>query len=193
LDHDHRLSCGYIVAPGEVLGIDGSKVLPEFALGSHRPGEDAGSTPLKTIYWFEDVLICLATSLDQEDVFEATIARTAKFGIKHGRNDFQAVILSLLDFILVEVHVENETIVVKHTNLIVLSPIWPEDHLSMDPREQLPRKGGDRILHSIGLEILRSGVAYQSLENLCKCFSGFITLVRSFQYCGESPPHAPFS
>ncbi len=83
LDHDHPGNSRYIVAPDEDLGIDGSRVLPEFAIGSHRPGEEPA--PLKTIYWFEDVLICLATSLDKEEIFEATIARMVEFGIKGAR------------------------------------------------------------------------------------------------------------
>lgn len=91
--------------------------------------------------------------------FEATIASTVQFGVKHSRNDFQAVILSLLDFLLVDVHVEKGTTVVKYTDLIELFPISPEDLLSTDPEERPLAKGGDRYLHSIGLAILRSGVA----------------------------------
>jgi hypothetical protein len=56
------------------LGIQGSSVLPEFAIGSHRLEVEPGSAPLESIYWFEDVLICLATHLDQKEISEAPIA-----------------------------------------------------------------------------------------------------------------------
>jgi hypothetical protein len=178
-DHDHRPSRGYIDAPNEDLGIKGYRVLPGFAIGSHQPGEEPGSAPLETMYWFEDVLICLATSLDEPDVFDATIARTVRYGTKNGRKDFQVVILSLVDLILVEVHEEDMRTVVKHTDLIVLFPIWPKDHLSTVPIERPPFKGGKRLF-SKGRAIARSGVAFRSLEKVYEYFGGFSSLLLFF-------------
>jgi hypothetical protein len=179
-DHEHPMGVGYIRAPRE-LGLVGSKVLPEFATGTHRPGEDAGSAPLETMYWFEDVLVCLATFIHQKDVHDATIAKLARFGIQNGRKNFQGVILSLLDCILLEVQVVNETTMIKHTKVIGLSHIWPDNHLSAR-REARPPVGGDDSLRRLrGLKVLKSGVGFTALDSLNQHFFGFIALIRFFE------------
>lgn len=177
----HAMSLGYISVRDPELGLHGSTVLPEFATGTHRPGEVGGSAPLETMYWFEDVVVSLATFIHHVEVHDAIIAKTAKFGIQSGRKNFQAVILSLLDCILFEVQVVNEKTVIKHTQVIELIPLWPDSSLSTGPK---PRPGVNEdgtVPRSCSPYILDSGSGFSALDRLNLLFPGFISLVHFFE------------
>ncbi|KAL1954861.1 hypothetical protein VTO42DRAFT_503 [Malbranchea cinnamomea] len=128
----------------EGKGISGSKSLPIFANGGHLPGEQPGSAPTETIYWFDNVLVCLATNLDDRGSFEAHIARAVSFGLEQDVAAFEGVVLDLLFCVLIDVHVKDGRPIVRHTMPKSLFPINRQDHTSTHPAERPPRKDKDK-------------------------------------------------
>lgn len=146
-DPSHLKKLAYLTVD-EGRGVGGSTILPRFATGAHRPGELPGSAPPGTIYWFEDVLVCLATGLDKRESCQAAIAKAVESGLEQGATDFQAVVVDLLFCVLLDVHMESGEPVVRHSRPISLFPIQPTDHASMDHALR-PAK---RDLHRFGAD-----------------------------------------
>lgn len=168
---------GRVIIPD---GTGGSNVLPKFGHGCHRPDEAPGAAPIETMYWFEGVLISLATSIHESGIREDIITRTVEFGVEQGKENFQAVIMSLFHLILVEVNVRDRRTTIKLTKTMRLSPIRRTDCLSTDPRNRPEAKPGDKFQGSKSLATLASGVAYQSPESFRQCFPGFVSLMNFF-------------
>ena len=79
------VSNGYLIVPGDDAESHKPKLLPLFASGCHNLGEEAGSAPLSSIYWFEHVLVSLVPDIVVQDNAEAAIAKVVEFGLRKAR------------------------------------------------------------------------------------------------------------
>ncbi|OJJ40529.1 hypothetical protein ASPWEDRAFT_123520 [Aspergillus wentii DTO 134E9] len=107
LDRNY-LSEGYFLIPEERLGHNQQKLLPRFLRESHLPGVESGSAPQSTMYWFGNVLVYLASRLDLVDLEEASVATVVDSGLDQGLKHFHAMVFSILDFVLIQVHVDKD-------------------------------------------------------------------------------------
>ena len=119
-------------------GVDGEDFVPLFPVGSHIRGQEPGSAPEGTMYWFEDVLVSLATDLDDRVWLETHVAKVVKYALWFEKRSFEAVITDLMFVVLLDVHVTDSKTVVRHTMPLQLFPINRSDHLSTHPRERPP-------------------------------------------------------
>ncbi|KAI9675200.1 MAG: hypothetical protein M1829_003560 [Trizodia sp. TS-e1964] len=107
---------GYFIDFDDLGGGEGRrKLLPIFARGCHSAGKEAGSAPISSMYWFEDVLVSLVPETTLNDAPEAAIAKTVTFAMNEGRRNFHAVILSLANIILLQVESNADEILISHT------------------------------------------------------------------------------
>lgn len=114
---------GYFLIPDAKLQSQQQKLLPTFLNEVHVPGVGSGSAPKETIYWFGNVLVYLMSRLDLVDVEEAAVAEVVKIGLNKGLNGFNVVVLSILDFVLIQVAVGKDgTVHVKRSPLMILCP-----------------------------------------------------------------------
>ncbi|KAJ4305953.1 hypothetical protein N0V88_000743 [Collariella sp. IMI 366227] len=93
--------------------------LVEFGTHFHRPGEPPGASPLKTMYWFDDVLVSLVLVVDGAAL----------------------VVMSLFKVTLAEVTTplgsdSDNSPVVKVSHSLQLSPLQGKQCLSTHPRER---------------------------------------------------------
>jgi hypothetical protein len=52
------------------------------------------SAPQEIIYWFEQVLVCLASRIEEGVASEEAMAKTVKFGCSEGQREFHGLVLS---------------------------------------------------------------------------------------------------
>lgn len=120
LDRDHRNE-GYYVIPDKKLQPQKQKLLPQFLYENHAPGVERGSAPLGSTFWFNNVLVYLMSRLDLVHVEQASVAKVVKAGLDQGLKSFNALVFSILDFVLVQVDIGKEgTVHVKRSPLMVL-------------------------------------------------------------------------
>ena len=100
----------------------GHQVLPAFAKGCHAPGVEAGSAPSDTVYWFNNVVVCLDDCFGPDDSCEVDIARAVDFGRRAGRDVFDGLIVSLTNVVLLRYDSKEG---VKHTSRIRLAAAQP--------------------------------------------------------------------
>lgn len=196
-DGDWRKYAVINVAKGQ--GMDGSTMIPNFPLGTHLPDVERGSSPGDTMYWFEDVLVCLATGLHEREWLEAHVAKVVKYALWHGKTAFEAVVMDLMYVVLLDVQVKDGETIVRHTMPLQLLPINRQDHLSTHPEERPPKSNaqGDDNKESEnsteddplvdptfppqgGLNLLQSQDLYKSEENLELYLPGVIALMNIF-------------
>lgn len=114
---------GYFLIPDTKLQSQQQKLLPTFLNEVHVPGVESGSAPKETIYWFGNILVYLMSRLDLVDVEEAAVAEVVKIGLNKGLKGFNAMVFSILDFVLIQVAVDKDgTVHVKRLALMILCP-----------------------------------------------------------------------
>lgn len=101
---------GYYLVPDKKLKRHPGrqKLIPHLLSERHLPGIEPGSAPAGTVFWFENVLVYLASRLDLVDVEEAAVAQVVAKGLDQGLKNFQALVFSILDFVLIQVRVEKD-------------------------------------------------------------------------------------
>lgn len=99
---------GYFLVPDERIHDNQQKLLPKFLGESHLPGKQPGSAPMGTTFWLGNTLVHLASRLDLVDVEESSVAKVVDTGLGQGLKSFHALVFSILDFVLMQVRV-NET------------------------------------------------------------------------------------
>ena len=120
LNRNHRDE-GYYVIPDKKLQPQKQKLLPQFLYENHVPGVEPGSAPLESTFWFGNVLVYLKSRLDLVDVEQASVAKVVKVGLDQDLKSFNALVFSILDFVLVQVDIGKEgTVHVKRSPLMVL-------------------------------------------------------------------------
>ena len=73
------------------------------ANGFHLEQHQMGSAPQTSKYWFEGALICLVPRLDQPDVVIKAMADAINYEKDcHGRTTFNAVLISIIHFVLLK-------------------------------------------------------------------------------------------
>lgn len=88
-----------------------------FAFGCHLPDQLPGSSPAGSIYTIGDVVVFLVPdSVFTEDV-GAAIAKSVVHARVTGRVSFSAVLFSIFNAVLVEVHTEEGQIAMRHSNV----------------------------------------------------------------------------
>jgi hypothetical protein len=142
---------------------DGTELLPLFGSGCHNPGEEAGSAPQETMYWFENVLVSLVPDAIIQDDTEAAIAKVVEFGLQNSSRDFYALVFSLLNVVMLHVTVEDGVTTVKRSPTTEIATL-----------EEGAYKIGDK------------------LKVLCGRRAGFISLIHFFNAAAERYV-APFS
>ncbi|KAF7160960.1 hypothetical protein CNMCM5623_006522 [Aspergillus felis] len=80
-----------------------TRMLPRFLHESHLPGIEPGSAPKSTSFWFHNVLVHLNSRLDFNDVEEASVVAVVNDGLSQGYEEFDAMVLSILDVVLIRV------------------------------------------------------------------------------------------
>ncbi|KAL9623470.1 MAG: hypothetical protein Q9204_007946 [Flavoplaca sp. TL-2023a] len=77
-----------------------------------------GSAPQTSKYWFEGALICLVPRLDQPDVATKAMADAVPYAKDcHGRTTFNAVLISIIHFVLLKRFPDGS---VEHTKTLPL-------------------------------------------------------------------------
>jgi len=94
------------------------KLMPLFGSGCHRPDQEPGSAPLGSIYWFENVLISLVPDTVFRKDTEAAIAKAIEHGLEEGKTNFQTVVFSIFNAIMLEVHVKDGVKAIKRTGVV---------------------------------------------------------------------------
>ncbi|KAI9767864.1 MAG: hypothetical protein M1840_005357 [Geoglossum simile] len=123
---------GYLMEPDNESLDDGD--LADGVYGCHRPGEEAGSAPQASIYWFENVLVSLVPDIVVQSDTEAAIAKVVESGLREGKLNFYAVVFSLINVVMLQVIVENEVTTIKRTETIELDSS-AQDTQSVDQLE----------------------------------------------------------
>lgn len=121
------------------------KLMPLFGSGCRRPDQEPGSAPLGSIYWFENVLISLVPDTVFEKDTEAAMAKAVEHGLEEGKTNFQIVIFSIFNAIMLEVHVKDGVKAIKRTGLVSVYNASRMDDVNcqadaLSPVEQICRK-----------------------------------------------------
>lgn len=150
--------------------------LLDFGSMSHWPGEAAGVSPNKTMYWLEDVLVSLVLVIDDKAVGEA-----ATWGIEQGHDNFQIAILSMFEVALAEVSTSRTTgePCIAYTKPIKLSPLDPDYCMSTHPRERPERRSGMGVQQAWGERIMQSNCT-GTMARIRSQFPGVCALVNFF-------------
>lgn len=142
--HDKYESSGYLIDRNEG---GKPKLMPLFGSGCHRPDQEPGSAPLGSIYWFENVLISLVPDTVFGKDTEAAMAKAVEHGLEEGKTNFQIVVFSIFNAIMLEVHVKDGVKAIKRTGVVSIynasrvngvDANWHADAVS--PVEQVCRK-----------------------------------------------------
>ncbi|GLA14709.1 hypothetical protein AnigIFM62618_001148 [Aspergillus niger] len=133
LDQNHKAEGYYLarhdVSPELTAPCYLPTVLPQFLHECHLPGVQSGSAPGGKLYWLRNVLVYLATRLDMVEVEEASITEVVEAGLKQGLKNFHAMVFSILDVVLLRVHVGADgTAHISRSPLTTL--IYFDDHNS---------------------------------------------------------------
>ncbi|KAK2853278.1 hypothetical protein FQN49_005234 [Arthroderma sp. PD_2] len=95
-----------------------AEMFPIFGQGCHSPGQEAGSAPPGSMYFFEGVLISLVAPKTLQMDADAAIAKAVEFGVQEGKTHFRIVVFSILTAIFLKVSVEDGVKLVRHTGII---------------------------------------------------------------------------
>lgn len=79
-------------------------LMPIFGSGCHTEDEEPGSSPSEPIFWFQDVLISLIPNNAFDLDIDAIIGKAILFGRASGRDNFQIVLFSIENAVLLEVY-----------------------------------------------------------------------------------------
>ena len=101
-------SDGYFLVPDKSLKDNQQKLLPRFLSETHLPGKEPGSAPTSTSFWLGNVLVYLASRLDLVDVEEMSVSKAVDTGLSQGFKSFFAVVFSIIDFVLIQVQVNED-------------------------------------------------------------------------------------
>ncbi|RJE21323.1 hypothetical protein PHISCL_06340 [Aspergillus sclerotialis] len=101
-------SDGYFLIPDKSSQDNQQKLLPRFLSETHLPGKEPGSAPTSTSFWLGNVLVYLASRLDLVDVEEMSVSKAVDTGLSQGLKNFFAVVFSIVDFVLVQVQVNED-------------------------------------------------------------------------------------
>lgn len=161
-------SSGYLLDRG--TGSE-SKLMPLFGSGCHRPGQEPGSAPSSSIYWFENVLVSLVpdTVLEEDAevaVAEAAVAKVVEYGLKEGNTNFQAVVFSILNAIMLEIHVKDGLKKIKRTRVV---PIYIAAIM-----------GDQEDINGNSLDIDCQADVVTPVRQICQKQSGFVSLQNFF-------------
>ncbi|SPQ23350.1 8bb7b5de-d412-4a38-bd2c-279fa3d1e022 [Thermothielavioides terrestris] len=152
--------------------IGGVGPLLQFGSLFHTAYEAPGVSPAETIYWIDEVLVSLVLVADG-----AAVAEAVAWGLADGWPNFQLVVMSLFDVVLVEVStLPGEEPVVKVSDRLPLSPLRPEECLSTHPSERPVFKEGMKRPPS-GYEEVSSG---KSFNTRSKSYPGLAALINFF-------------
>ena len=140
--HDKYKSSGYLIDRNE--GGE-PKSMPLFGSGCHRPDQEPGSAPLGSIYWFENVLISLVPDTVFGKDMEAAMAKAVEHGLEGGKTNFQIVVFSIFNAIMLEVHVKDGVKTIKRTGVVCIYNASRTNNLNcqanaVSPVEQICRK-----------------------------------------------------
>ncbi|GFF74544.1 hypothetical protein IFM61606_02331 [Aspergillus udagawae] len=94
---------GYYLLPNTRTQKYHTRMLSRFLHESHLPGIEPGSAPKSTSFWFHNVLVHLNSRLDFNDVEEASVVAVVNDGLGQGYEEFDAMVLSILDVVLIRV------------------------------------------------------------------------------------------
>lgn len=146
LEFRETLNCnyeseGYSLIPDERIQDKQQKLLPLFLKEIHLPENEPGSAPMGTSFWFENVLVYLASRLDLVEVEEASVAKAVDTGLGQGLKSFFSVVFSIVDFVLIQVHVdEDECVRVQRSPLMNLFYFCnKESRFQERPRSRSPQ------------------------------------------------------
>ncbi|AEO63920.1 uncharacterized protein THITE_157833 [Thermothielavioides terrestris NRRL 8126] len=152
--------------------IGGAGPFLQFGSLFHAAGEALGVSPAETIYWIDEVLISLVHVVDG-----AAVAEAVTWGLQDGWPNFQLVVMSLFEVVLVEVSTRpGEEPVVKVSDRLRLSPLRPEESLGTHHSEcPVPMEG--MMLPFSGYQEVVSGQSFQSRS---KSYPGLAALINFF-------------
>ncbi|KAI1612751.1 hypothetical protein EDD36DRAFT_245082 [Exophiala viscosa] len=111
---------GFLMSIGEE---DEPKLMPIFGSGCHAEDQEPGPAPLEPLYWFEDVLISLVpnTVFETDSDAEAAIGKVVAYVLESGKLNFQVVLFSIQNAVLVEVQTQSVTKTIRRSGVI---PVW---------------------------------------------------------------------
>jgi hypothetical protein len=92
--------------------------MPLFGSGCHDPNQEPGTAPRDSIYWFGDVSITLVPNTDLENDTEAVLAKAIEYGLGEGKTNFQLVLFSILNVVMLEVNIKNGIKVIRRTKVV---------------------------------------------------------------------------
>jgi hypothetical protein len=143
------------------------KLMPLFGSGCHSLDQEPGSAPPGSIYWFENVLISLVPNTVFEKDTEAAIAKAVEYGLEEGKINFQVVVFSILNAIMLEVHVKDGAKAIRRTGVVSIYNANREND-----RGDSGEDGNNDNCETN---------AASPLEQICRKHSGFVSLQNFFK------------
>lgn len=155
----------------------GEDSLVEFDAMFQRCGRDAGIAPLATTYVLEGVIVSLSTTVDA-----LAVSNVVDWGLDRGHGDFQALVMSLFEVILVEVvspKLGPPRIMMSRT--LTLSPLREQPSQSSHPLERPPLGPFESPCSRPGEDSMSHGSCADTVPGLERNYPGLAAMVNFFR------------
>ena len=106
-------------------------LMPIFGAGCHMESQEPGSSPSELVFWFRGVLISLVPDNAFDLDLEAVIGKAVSLGRAIRTDDFQIVIFSIQNAVLLEV-CQAPIAVIRRSDIIPICGVDSEDRRSHD-------------------------------------------------------------
>ncbi len=127
-DYAREESTGFLV---DVNDEGDNSFMPIFGAGCHMESEEPGSSPSELVFWFHGVLISLIPDNAFDLDLEAVIGKAVSFGRAIRTDDFQIVIFSIQNAVLLEV-CHAPVAVIRRSDIIPICGMDFEEQRSHD-------------------------------------------------------------
>lgn len=157
----------------------GGALEPLATFGSlfHRHGQAAGAAPAAHMYWMKGVVVNISTVVDGAAVQEAI-----DWGRAQGKHAFQVIVMSIFDIAFADVCIDSaKQHIVRFSDAVRLSPLRPEECMSLHPLTRPPRSSADAGMRLTPGARIVSCNSFGTAARLETHFGGLASLVNFFK------------
>lgn len=140
----------------------------------HRKGQPAGAAPAGHIYWGKGVVVNISTVVNGSAIQEAL-----DWGRAQGKREFQVIVMSVFDVAFADVYVGSSDgkQVVRFSDAVGLSPLRPEECMSLHPLARPPRSAGAAAMDLTPGASIVSRNSFGTAARLERHYGGLAALV----------------